>query len=108
MPLDDREQSILDEIERQFYKEDPELVEAVRRIHLVGSRRNLRLSVVGLVLGVVIVLVTFSINTWFALAGFMLMVGSATGLVQSYRSRGQPTGEPRGLRIPFRRFRFRR
>ena len=32
MPLDDREQKILAEIERQFYEEDPELARAVDRI----------------------------------------------------------------------------
>ena len=109
MPLDDREQSILDEIEKQFYEEDPELVEAVRRIPISSSRRNLRLSIVGLLLGVVIVLVTFSIHTLLALGGFLLMVASATGLVHSYRNRGNQIGGSKGFGLSrLRRFRFRR
>ncbi|MFQ5966792.1 MAG: DUF3040 domain-containing protein [Acidimicrobiia bacterium] len=103
MPLDDREQNILDEIERQFYREDPDLVEAVKRIPLAGSRRRLRLSAVGLVVGVILVLVTFSVNVWLALGGFILMVLSATGLIHAYRGRVRDSGEE-----PRRRFKFRR
>jgi len=105
MPLDDREQSILDEIERQFYREDPDLVEAVRKIPLSRSARSIRVSAVGLLAGVVVLLVTFSLNTFLALGGFVLMVLSATGLIAAYRSRsrGQPEGS--GWRP---RFRFRR
>jgi hypothetical protein len=32
MPLDDKEQEILAEIERQFYEEDPQLAHAVKNI----------------------------------------------------------------------------
>lgn len=106
MPLDDREQSILDEIERQFYREDPDLVEAVRRIPLAGSKRRLRLSTLGLVLGIVIVLVTFPLSTWgtwLALGGFVLMVLSATVLVQAYRGRARPQGTDNPRRFRFRR-----
>ena len=103
MPLDDREQSILDEIERQFYREDPELVEAVKRIPIAGSKRRLRLSALGLAIGVIVVLVTFSVSVWLALGGFILMVLSATGLIHAYRGRVRDSnGEAR------RRFRFRR
>lgn len=115
MPLNDREQSILDEIERQFYEEDPDLVAAVQRIQFGGSKRSIRLSIVGLILGVAILLVTFSISAWLALVGFLLMVVSATRLVQSYRIRAAASSPDESAarmswpRWPsFRRFRFRR
>ncbi len=106
MPLDDREQSILDEIERQFYREDPDLVEAVKKIPLRGSKRRVRLSALGLLLGVVIVLVTFSVDTWgtwLALGGFVLMVLSATGLVHAFRGRLRGSEQRGGRRFKFRR-----
>ncbi|HSG78675.1 MAG TPA: DUF3040 domain-containing protein, partial [Acidimicrobiia bacterium] len=46
MPLDDREQRILEEIERQFYQEDPKLAETVRNTTLASvSTRNLKWAV---------------------------------------------------------------
>jgi hypothetical protein len=40
MPLSDREQKILAEIERHFHAEDPNLVRAVRRIDRSGNNGN--------------------------------------------------------------------
>ena len=86
MPLNEREQKILEEIERQFRAEDPDLVRAASSMpmrHFATHNRNL--LGVGVVLGMVIMLGTFSFNTIFALIGFLLMVASATGLVQAMR-----------------------
>lgn len=86
MPLDDKEQRILAEIERQFYEEDPELARAVERIER-PSRIGVRLSLVGMIAGLAIVIVYIS-NTWVAVAGFGLLVASATTLVNALRNRG--------------------
>lgn len=86
MPLDDHEQRILAEIERHLYEDDPELADAVRKIDR-SRRLGLRLPLVGLAIGVLIILVSFTSNTLVALAGFALMVVSATGLVHALRSR---------------------
>lgn len=86
MPLDDKEQKILAEIERQFYEEDPELARAVERIER-PSRIGVKLSLVGMVAGLAIVIAYIS-NTWIAVAGFGLLVASATTLVNSLRVRG--------------------
>lgn len=86
MSLDDREQQILAEIERQFYEEDPSLAKAVRNID--RSRRfGVRLPTAGLVVGVVVVIAFFTINTFIALAGFLVMVLSATALVYELSDR---------------------
>ncbi len=87
MPLDDREQRILAEIERQFYEDDPELATAVRNIDRTRSY-GVRLPLVGLVGGLAIVVAFFTSQTLVALAGFTLMVVSATILVQEIRRRG--------------------
>lgn len=88
MPLDDREQRILKEIEDRFYEEDPDLAHTVRSIERsAASPRNLYLAIAGLVLGIGITLATFTINTYVALGGFVVMVVSGTALVQVLRRR---------------------
>ena len=88
MPLDDREQRILKEIEDRFYEEDPDLAHTVRSIQKsAASPRKLYLAIAGLVIGVGFTLATFTFNTWLALAGFVVMVVSGTALVQVLRRR---------------------
>ena len=86
MPLDDNEQKILEEIERQFHEEDPELARAVERIER-PSRVGVRLSLLGVVAGLVIVIAYVS-TTWVAVLGFALLVVSATSLVGALKVRG--------------------
>jgi hypothetical protein len=107
MPLSDREQKILAEIERHFYEEDPALARAVRNIDR-NPRTGLRLPLLGAVGGLVIIGATFTSSTWFALIGFALLVVSATYVVQAIRARGEDsTGdeeEPSSRRKIHRRF----
>lgn len=86
MALDDKEQKILADIERQFYEEDPELARAVKRIER-PARVGLRLSLLGVLVGLVIVIAYVS-TTWVAVLGFALLVASATALVNALRVRG--------------------
>lgn len=86
MPLDDKEQRILEEIERQFYEEDPDLARAVKRIER-PSRIGLKLSIVGVLAGLAIVIAYVAVNTWVAVVGFALLVASATSLVNGLRAR---------------------
>lgn len=94
MPLDDREQQILAEIERQFYEEDPDLAHAVRNISGRGmSRWSVRLAVAGIFVGIVVLIATFRYNTVIALTGFLLIVISTTAVLREYRRRDS-TSEP--------------
>jgi hypothetical protein len=86
MPLDDNEQKILAEIERQFYEEDPELARAVKKIER-PARVGVRLSILGIIAGLAIVIAYVSI-TWIAVIGFAVLVSSATSLVNALRIRG--------------------
>jgi len=96
MSLDDREQQILAEIERQFYEEDPSLAKAVRNIDR-PRRFGVRVPIVGLVVGVIAVIVFFTINTLVALGGFLVMVVSASALVYELSDRNQrDSGEENG------------
>ncbi len=97
MPLDDREQQILAEIERQFYEEDPDLAHAVRNI----SGRSLtrwagRLAIAGIIVGIVVLLATFRYNTFIALSGFLLIVISTTALLRGRRGRQGAESEDEG------------
>jgi hypothetical protein len=88
MPLDDREQRILEEIERQFYEDDPRLAETVRTTGLASaSGRHLKWAVLGLVGGTVLMLVFFTSQTLVALAGFVVMVLSVAWIMAIVRRR---------------------
>jgi len=94
MPLDDREQRILEEIERQFYEDDPELAETVRTAGLASaSSGQLKWALLGLVSGAVLMLVFFTILTLVALAGFGLMVLSVAWLIAIARRRAGVASE---------------
>ena len=95
MPLDDREQRILEEIERQFYEEDPKLAETVRSATLASlSGKHLKWASLGLVVGVGLMLGFFTRNTIVALLGFGLMVVSVVGLVAVARGRAGVAASP--------------
>ncbi len=98
MPLDERERRILEEIERQFYREDPKLVDTVRNTSPATiARKNLRRASVGLVVGLAIMLASFTRSPFVALVGFGVMVVAAFFVVTSLRRRGlgrRGVGEP--------------
>ena len=108
MPLDDREQRILDEIERQFYEEDPKLAETVRTATVASlSSRHLKWAILGLVIGAGLMFGFFTSNTLVALIGFGLMVISVMGIVAIARRRsgvaaGSEAGVIGGLRRRWR------
>jgi len=87
MPLNEREERILDEIERNLYAEDPKLAQTVAKASLgARTQRRTRLAVVGFGLGVIIMLGTFTRLWYLAGLGFILMVVSGATLVMGYRS----------------------
>lgn len=92
MPLSDREQKILAEIERHFYEEDPAFAHAVRNIDR-SRRLGLRIPLLGAIVGLVIIGATFTRSTFIALAGFAVVVVSATYLVQALRARDRDEGD---------------
>jgi asparagine N-glycosylation enzyme membrane subunit Stt3 len=79
MPLDEREQRILEEIERKLAEEDPKLVESVSRATVsTHALSRIRWGVLGFLAGFVLMLF-FVLSIWFAVIGFAVMLGS--GLV---------------------------
>lgn len=112
MPLDEREQQILDDIERHLLEEDPSLGESVGGLQ-GKTRQKIRLPLLGLVAGIVLVLFTFRGFSFLGLPvlavfGFLIMVLSSTALVQALRgSSGFPSYPKTGLRKRYQQL-FRR
>ena len=88
MPLNEHEQRILEEIERQFYEEDPKLAETVARTSLeFVQRRWQRLAVAGFIVGLIVMLAFFTASTLLAAAGFIVMLVSAFRIGTNLRRR---------------------
>ncbi len=80
MPLSEDEQRILQQIEQQFYEQDPDLAGEMGRPSVHARQLTLmRWSAVTFVAGLVILLVALGFQHSFAvaLAGFFVMVASA-------------------------------
>ena len=85
MPLNEEEQRILEEIESHFYEE--EVVESKDQTSLYSSRVATVLPIGLMALGMLVVLIFFTSRLLIALSGFVVMVVSATFLVQGLRAR---------------------
>ncbi len=93
MPLNDKEQKILDEIERQFLQDDPKLAKAVRTASASDTlRRSSRLTIGGFIVGLALMLLFFTSNTLIAMIGFVVMVASASVFVVALRRRTMAPG----------------
>jgi hypothetical protein len=77
MPLSEDEQKILREIEAQLNATDPQLVDQVSRTTVYRhAGRNIRLSLLATILGLVLVITQFTNSTLLAVVGFVIMLGS--------------------------------
>ena len=87
MALDDREQKILEEIERNLYAEDPKLAQTVARSDLSARIKRRRvLAGIGFFVGLAIMLGTFTRFSYLAGLGFILMVASAATIAMTMRA----------------------
>ena len=96
MPLSDREQQILSEIESQLKSEDKKFVDRLNKGPLAKGRVSLRYAIGGIVLGLVMLL-TIAINPWgpfVAFAGFVLMLVSAVAAGNQIRDMGAERSGP--------------
>ena len=87
MPLNEHEQKILDEIERQLYQDDPKLAALVAKAVKSGRDRwKIRLAAVLFVVGGVVMFASFTQSWMIAGAGFLLMVASAGWIAMTARA----------------------
>jgi hypothetical protein len=84
--LSEHEQRILAEIERNLEAEDPDFVRQVSEARPTrNASRTLRLSLLGLVVGLALLLL-YTTNIVYGAAGFLVMLASVVGVVSSVRS----------------------
>lgn len=84
MPLNEDEQRILAEIERQFHATDPESAKRISNTTLQRYlARNCKLALLGFFVGLVILLAAFASSWILGIFGFLLMVASAVFLIQN-------------------------
>ena len=94
MSLNDKEQEILNEIERRFNEDDPRFIATVRSISKRGGKAVPVALYLGLAVGAVILLLTFAKWPLLGLVGFLLMVFSTTQLIRKRRPEGTQPSEP--------------
>ncbi|MDA8046369.1 MAG: DUF3040 domain-containing protein [Actinomycetota bacterium] len=84
MPLNEDEERILAEIERQFHASDPE---SARRIGSTTLQRylarNCKWAALGFVIGLIILIAGFASSWVVGILGFLIMVASAVVLIQN-------------------------
>ncbi len=84
MPLNEEEERILAEIERQFHATDPE---SARRISSTTLQRylarNCKWAALGLVAGLVVLVAGFASSWLIGIVGFLMMLASAVVLIQN-------------------------
>ena len=84
MPLNEDEQRILAEIERQLQATDPESAERIGSTTLQRYlARNCKWAVVGLVVGLIVLLAGFASSWVLGIFGFLVMVASGVILIQN-------------------------
>jgi hypothetical protein len=90
MPLSEDEQRILDQIEAQFYANDPQLAQQVSETTLYRhASRNIKWAAVGFLLGFVVLLTSFASNLVVGFIGFLAMLGCAFVVVSNLRKMGK-------------------
>ena len=90
MPLSEDEQRILQEIEAQFYANDPQLAQQVSETTLYRhAARNIKWAVLGFVAGFVILLTSFASSLFFGFLGFLAMLACAFVVVSNVRKMGK-------------------
>ena len=84
MPLNEDEERILAEIERQFHAQDPESAKRIGTTTLQRYlARNCKWAAVGFVVGLLILLAAFASSWILGIFGFLVMVASAVVLIQN-------------------------
>ena len=90
MPLSDEEQQILKEIEAQLNETDPGLVEQVSRTTLYRhAARMIRWAAFGVVVGLVILIMTFNHTLIGGGIGFLIMLGCLLVIERNVRKLGR-------------------
>ncbi|HEX2706115.1 MAG TPA: DUF3040 domain-containing protein, partial [Candidatus Lustribacter sp.] len=99
MPLSEREQRMLQQMEQALYAEDPQFATRIQRQGAGGpSRRRLAIGALGIIVGLGLVVVgAMNSSVWVGAAGFALMVaGAAYAFTPAKTTTALGTVEPDG------------
>jgi hypothetical protein len=90
VPLSEDEERILNEIEQGFYKRDPASAKRISGTTLPRYlARNCRWAMLGFLVGLVILVVSFASNLFVALLGFVVMTATGIVFVKNMRRMGR-------------------
>ena len=91
MPLSEDEQRILQEIEAQFYANDPQLAQQVSETTLYRhASRNIKWAALGFVVGFIVLLTSFASSLFFGFVGFLAMLACAFVVVGNLKKWAKP------------------
>lgn len=90
MPLSEDEERILKDIEREFYENDPAFAREVSETTLYRhSWRNIKLALVGFLIGLAVLVLALSVSYLAAFGGFLVMLVSALVVERNARKMGR-------------------
>ena len=90
MPLSEDEQRILDQIEAQFYANDPQLAQQVSETTLYRhAARNIKWAALGFAAGFVVLVASFASSLIAGFAGFLAMLACAFVVERNLRKMGR-------------------
>ena len=90
MPLSEDEQRILSEIEAKLYESDPGLARDIADTTIyTHAYRNLNWGLLGFFLGLVMLVLTLSVNFVLSFGGFLIMLISAITVERNTRRMGK-------------------
>lgn len=90
MPLSEDEERILQEIEREFYENDPAFAREVGETTLYRhSWRIIKVSLLGFVAGLALLILSLSTSYLLAFGGFLVMLASALVIERNARKMGR-------------------
>jgi Flp pilus assembly protein TadB len=90
VPLSEHEQRILEQIERNFYQDDPGFADRVRKETVYRhAGRNLKWAGLAFVCGLALLIATFTDSVLLGLLGFLVMLGAAVAFERNLRRMGK-------------------
>lgn len=89
MPLSEDEQRILREIEASLSASDPELVQLSETTLYRHAWRNIKWAIVGCVVSLAALVLTFTISMWLGVAAFLAMLGCSLVIAVNLQKLGK-------------------
>ncbi len=108
VPLSEEEHRILQEIEKNFYENDPEFASRVKSETVYRhAGRNIKWALLGFIAGLAMLILTFTTSVVLGSVGFLVMLGSSVIFEKNLRRMGKAgwseISQSKGFRSQFGR-----